>query len=230
MCTRAWRLPPYMPGTYPMHVKRRHHADRQRVAMHAHRADRWHSSGQKHCGADVIDYDHLAHILQEPCSPAIDPLVKAFGPGILNGRGGVDRRILSRHVFGEGAPDNATETLNGIMHPLVYELARNRERSLVGDGRKHVIVHDIPLLGEVMDTIPFVFDAIACVMAPEDLRVRRLVETRGMTEEQAHIRVYVQGDEASRLRYADVVIDATQPIEQTFEYVDSLVGQWFAEE
>ena len=67
-------------------------------------------------------------------------------------------------------------------------------------------------------------------MAPEDLRVRRLVETRGMTEEQAHIRVYVQGDEASRLRYADVVIDATQPIEQTFEYVDSLVGQWFAEE
>ena len=80
-------------------------------------------------GADVIDYDHLAHILQEPCSPAIDPLVKAFGPGILNGRGGVDRRILSRHVFGEGAPDNATETLNGIMHPLVYELARNRERS-----------------------------------------------------------------------------------------------------
>ena len=181
-------------------------------------------------GADVIDYDHLAHILQEPCSPAIDALVKAFGPGILNGRGGVDRRILSRHVFGEGAPDNATETLNGIMHPLVYELARNRERSLVGDGRKHVIVHDIPLLGEVMDTIPFVFDAIACVMAPEDLRVRRLVETRGMTEEQAHIRVYVQGDEASRLRYADVVIDATQPIEQTFEYVDSLVGQWFAEE
>lgn len=170
-------------------------------------------------GADVIDYDHLAHILQEPCSPAIDPLVKAFGPGILNGRGGVDRRILSRHVFGEGAPDNATETLNGIMHPLVYELARNRERSLVGDGRKHVIVHDIPLLGEVMDTIPFVFDAIACVMAPEDLRVRRLVETRGMTEEQAHIRVYVQGDEASRLRYADVVIDATQPIEQTFEYL-----------
>lgn len=63
---------------------------------------------------------------------------------------------------------------------------------MVGDGRKHVIVHDIPLLGEVMDTIPFVFDAIACVMAPEDLRVRRLVETRGMTEEQAHIRVYVQ--------------------------------------
>ena len=86
MCTRAWRLPPYMPGTYPMHVKRRHHADRQRVAMHAHRADRWHSSGKSTVatrmaedGADVIDYDHLAHILQEPCSPAIDPLVKAFG-------------------------------------------------------------------------------------------------------------------------------------------------------
>ncbi len=55
-------------------------------------------------GADVIDYDFLAHILQEPCSPAINPLVETFGPGILNDQGGVDRRALAKRVFGDGAP------------------------------------------------------------------------------------------------------------------------------
>ena len=181
-------------------------------------------------GADVIDYDFLAHILQEPCSPAINPLVGAFGPGILNERGGIDRRALDEHVFGEGVPQNAVATLNSIMHPQIYELARNRERQIVGDGRKHVIVHDIPLLGEVMESIPFAFDAVACVVAPEDVRVRRLVDTRGMSEEQARVRVREQGDDASRLRYADVVIDATQPLEQMFDYVDNLVEEWFDEE
>ncbi len=181
-------------------------------------------------GADVIDYDFLAHILQEPCSPAINPLVGAFGPGILDERGGVDRRALAERVFGEGVPQSAVAMLNGIMHPQIYELARNRERRIVGDGRKHVIVHDIPLLGEVMESIPFAFDAVACVVVPEDVRVRRLVETRGMSVEEARVRVREQGDDASRLRYANVVIDATQPLEQMFDYVDTLVEEWFDEE
>ena len=122
-------------------------------------------------GADVIDYDFLAHILQEPCSPAINPLVEAFGPGILNDQGGVDRRALAKRVFGDGAPQSAVATLNGIMHPQVYELARNREHVLVGDGCSHVIVHDVPLLGEVMEMIPFAFDAVACVVAPRQVKL-----------------------------------------------------------
>lgn len=81
-----------------------------------------------------------------------------------------------------------------------------------------------------METIPFAFDAVACVVAPEEVRVHRLVETRGMSEAQARIRVREQGSDASRLRYATVVIDATQPLEQMFDYVDNLVEEWFDEE
>ncbi|RSX49637.1 dephospho-CoA kinase [Bifidobacterium castoris] len=181
-------------------------------------------------GADVIDYDFLAHILQEPCSPVIAPIAEAFGDDVLDARGGIDRKALADRVFGADAPKGALETLNGIMHPNVYELARNRERSILSRGACHVVVHDIPLLGEVMETIPFVFDVVVCVVAPEDERVRRLVATRGMTPEQARVRVEEQGSDAARLRYADVVIDAAQPIEQMFDYVDNLVETWFDEE
>ena len=51
-----------------------------------------------------------------------------------------------------------------------------------------------------------------------------------MSEAQARIRVREQGSDASRLRYATVVIDATQPLEQMFDYVDNLVEEWFDEE
>lgn len=180
-------------------------------------------------GADVIDYDFLAHILQEPCSPIIAPLAEAFGADVVGAEGGIDRKVLAERVFGAGADEHALETLNGIMHPNVYDLARNRERSILARGGRRVIVHDVPLLGEVMDTIPFTFDSVVCVVAPADERVRRLVATRGMTPEQARVRVRGQGDDASRLRYADVVIDASQPIEQMFECVDRLVAAWFAD-
>ncbi|PAU68753.1 dephospho-CoA kinase [Bifidobacterium italicum] len=181
-------------------------------------------------GADVIDYDFLAHVLQEPCSPVIAPIAEAFGDDVVDARGGIDRKALADRVFGAYASEGALETLNGIMHPNVYELARNRERSILARGGRHVLVHDIPLLGEVMDTIPFVFDTVVCIVAPEGERIRRLVATRGMTPDQARTRVEGQGSDASRLRYADVVIDATQPIEQMFDYVDNLVGTWFDEE
>lgn len=178
-------------------------------------------------GADVIDYDRLAHMLQEPHSPAIAPLVEAFGADVLTAFGGVDRRALASRVFGADAPAHALETLDGIMHPLVYECARERERAIVARGGGSVVVHDVPLLGDVIDAIPFTFDVIVCVVAPVAERIRRLVDTRGLSEAQARVRVERQGDDASRLAIADVVIDASQPIEQMFDYVDSLVDEWF---
>ena len=55
--------------------------------------------------------------------------------GDLTTNGLLVRSILNpmERVFGDGAPQSAVATLNGIMHPQVYELARNREHVLVGD-------------------------------------------------------------------------------------------------
>ncbi|WP_033517968.1 dephospho-CoA kinase [Bifidobacterium cuniculi] len=180
-------------------------------------------------GAQVIDYDKLTRMLQEPQSPAILRLAARFGDDILDAEGGVDRVALGRHVFGQDDRGRALADLNAIMHPLVYRMAEREERRILSDGRPHVVVHDVPLLAQVIDGLPFRFDHVVTVVAPVDVRVRRLVETRGMDRSTALVRVREQGDEESRLAIADHVIDSDRPMEQMFETVDMLVDSWIRE-
>ena len=64
---------------------------------------------------------------------------------------------------------------NGIEHPLIYELAVQLEHEAVEVDCQAVVVHDIPLLAEVIDSIPFEFDHIVTVEAPEQVRVSRMM-------------------------------------------------------
>ncbi|WEV59740.1 dephospho-CoA kinase [Bifidobacterium sp. ESL0728] len=89
-----------------------------------------------------------------------------------------------------------------------------------------VIVHDVPLLAEVIDTIPFTFDHILTVEAPEETRIQRMMDTRGMSREQAEGRIRHQSSREQREAIADVVIDSTQSIEQMFDRLDMLFAQW----
>jgi dephospho-CoA kinase len=92
-----------------------------------------------------------------------------------------------------------------------------------------IVVHDVPLLAEVIDAVPFSFAHIVSVEAPAETRIARMMGTRGMTREQALGRIRHQSSEAERRALADEVIDATQPIERMFEHVDTLVAQWRSE-
>lgn len=184
------------------------------------------ASRMAHDGAEVIDYDRLVHCLQEPGSPAIGALCDRFGSAILDDQGGVDRHALSSVVFGAGSSD-ALGTLNAIMHPLVFDLAAQRETQIMADGRAdHLIVHDIPLLTEVYDELPFRFDHIVTVEAPAALRVERMMRTRGMSRAQALARIASQTEDRWRERISDVIIDGSTSIEQMFEQVDSLMSSW----
>lgn len=179
-------------------------------------------------GAYIIDYDQLAHLLQEPQSPAILVLVNRFGEDILREDGGINRAVLGALVFNSSQRDRNIADLNAIMHPLVYELAMQREHAIVTEHEHAIIVHDIPLLAQVIhtDTLPLDFDHIVTVYASEATRVERLVNDRGLVHDDAIIRVQEQGSDESRLAISDIVINAEVPIEQMFETVDSLIHTW----
>ncbi|MNY74699.1 Dephospho-CoA kinase [compost metagenome] len=58
--------------------------------------------------------------------------------------------------------------------------------------------------------------------APQHLRLRRLVELRGMSEADAAARLASQVGDDARLRIADVVIDTAGALEDTERQVDEL--------
>jgi len=130
-------------------------------------------------GATIIDADQLVREVQSPGSPVLDAMVRAFGTGILNSDGSLDRAMVRRRVLSDEA---ARHQLEAIVHPAV----QHRRQQLVEEAERRgdrVVVSDIPLLFEVMD--PAAFDAVVLVDAPEALRVQRLMRDRGLDEAEA---------------------------------------------
>ena len=171
-------------------------------------------------GAKVIDYDRLSHEVIAPGGPGVVPVLERFGSDCGDGRGGVDRSALAARVFGGPTADRDRRDLDGIIHPLVYDLAAKAEQPwLEGSG---VVVHEVPLLTEVGSSIPFRFDRVLLVEAPSQVRIARMVNQRHMTPSQAVERIGSQASSSSRRAQADLLVDGSQPIEQMFESVDRI--------
>lgn len=165
-------------------------------------------------GAVLVDADALARDVVEPGTPGLARIVEAFGAGILDGAGRLDRAKLGSVVFGDAS---RLAVLNGIVHPLVREAAA---WVISGAPDGAIVVQDIPLLVETGQGSSF--HLVLVVDAPDELRVRRMVEHRGMTAEQAESRMAAQAPRGVRLAAADVVLDNSGSVDALLAQVDSL--------
>ncbi|WP_426308713.1 dephospho-CoA kinase [Cellulosimicrobium sp. E-16] len=168
-------------------------------------------------GAVVVDYDALSRDAVAPGTVGLDEVVEAFGLGVLDADGALDRAALGRVVFGD---DAARGRLNAIVHPEVRRLAAEHEAAVGAADPRAVVVHDIPLLVETGD--PARFHCVVVVHTPADVRVARLVEGRGLSEDEARARLAAQADDAARLAAADVTLDGSGSPDALREQVDEL--------
>jgi dephospho-CoA kinase len=165
-------------------------------------------------GAVLVDADAIARDVVEPGTPGLAAVVRAFGPEILDAGGRLDRPRLGAVVFRDPA---AREELNGIVHPLVREHAA---AVIAGAPEDAVVVQDIPLLVETGQESSF--HLVVVVDAPDGTRVQRMIERRGMTEDEARSRMAAQAPRDVRLAAADVVLDNSGTPEELRNAVDRL--------
>jgi len=168
-------------------------------------------------GAVHIDADLLAREGVEPGTAGLAAIETEFGPGVLTADGSLDRAALGAIVF---ADRTRLAVLNGITHPAVRRLTAERMAEAEERDPHAVVVYDVPLLVEGGGTERF--DLVVVVVAPEETRVRRLIEIRGMTPDEAARRIAAQAGDEERLAIADVVIDTGGSLDETAPQVDSL--------
>ena len=168
-------------------------------------------------GAVLVDADALARAVVEPGTPGLARVVQAFGQDMLDGTGRLDRARLGAVVFGN---PQQLAVLNGIVHPLVREAAA-RIIGTAADGA--VVVQDIPLLVETGQGSDF--HLVIVVDAPDDVRVNRMLEHRGMTADDARSRMAAQATRGDRMAAADVVLDNSGSIDGLLAQVDVLWAQ-----
>ncbi|MGA9373806.1 MAG: dephospho-CoA kinase, partial [Mycobacterium sp.] len=157
------------------------------------------SSTFSELGAIVVDGDIIAREVVEPGTDGLAALVGAFGDAILLPEGALNRPALAAVAFSD---DEKRAALNGIVHPLV---AHRRSELIAAASVDAVIVEDIPLLVE--SQMAPMFPLVVIVHAEAKLRVKRLIEYRGFTEEDALARIAAQATEEQRRAVADVWLD-----------------------
>jgi len=151
------------------------------------------------CGGVVVDGDVIAREVVEPGTEGLAALVDAFGDDILLPDGALNRPALAAKAF---SSDETRATLNGIVHPLV---GKRRAELIAAVPEDSVVVEDIPLLVE--SGMAPLFPLVVVVYADAELRVTRLVEQRGMAEDDARARIAAQADDDQRRAVADVWLD-----------------------
>ena len=152
-------------------------------------------------GATVVDADVLAREAVAVGTPAYDRVVARWGRDVLLPDGSLDREALRHVVFADKAQ---LDELNAIVHPSVNRL----RRKMVAEARKRgdpVLIYVVPLLFE--RRLADEFDQIILVDAPRELRLERLVELRGVSEEDAANMVAAQMLAELKRARADFVIE-----------------------
>lgn len=149
-------------------------------------------------GAWVVDADAIAREVVAPGSEGLAELVEQCGSQILTDNGDLDRAAVAAVVFSD---PSARERLNAIVHPLI---ARRTTELIAAIPQDAVLVHDVPLLVEL--GMQGAYDVVVVVDAPDDVRIRRLVQ-RGLDEDDARARIAAQASRDERLAVADVVIE-----------------------
>jgi dephospho-CoA kinase len=171
-------------------------------------------------GAYLIDFDGLAHEVQEPGKPAWKEVVNHFGEGILQPDKKIDRVKLGDIVFTD---KEKLSKLNNIVHPLVYQEWQSRLEKIRKKEKHAIVLSDIPLLFE--GKMQHLFDLTILVLIAPKEQIRRLMARNGVSKEDAEKRLKSQMPIGEKIVLADIVIDNEGSIPET----EKRVGQVWQE-
>lgn len=165
-------------------------------------------------GAIIIDADEIGRTVVQPGHGALEDLVAAFGPGILNPDGTLHRAALASLAF---ATPEATAQLNGIMHPRI---AAESARLVSEAPEEGVVVYDMPLLFETDQK--HLVDTVIVVDVPVEIQILRATKVRGLDKADVLRRIAAQMPREQRVAQADIVIDNDGDLGSTLQQVERL--------
>ena len=152
-------------------------------------------------GASVISADQVGHEAYTPNTEAWEQVVAAFGDGILQEDGEIDRRKLGALVFSDAGQ---LAKLNQIMHPRMARMVADKIEVLRSQGVGVVVVEAALLFEAGWDSL---VEEVWVTDSPDQIVIERLNKRNGLSEEEARKRISSQMDRTERLEKADFVID-----------------------
>ena len=172
-------------------------------------------------GAEIIDADLIVRELQQPGAEVYEKMIELFGSEVVAADKSLDRTAIAKKVFTD---ESLLKTLNQLVHPIVRRVMNEGVESFRDTDK--VVVLDIPLL---VENPRKGLDGVLVIDLDAEIAVKRLVEQRNMSADDARARIAKQATREQRLAIADHVIDnsgdrnaLTQKIEIAWSWIKSL--------
>jgi len=170
----------------------------------------------KSLGAAIINADQVGHQAYTPYTETWDEVVKAFGEGILQPNGEIDRKELGALVF---ADPGQLARLNQIMHPRMARMVSEQIEKLREEGASAVVVEAAVLFEAGWDSL---VDEVWTTESPVDAVVGRLMARNGLDRVEVVRRVKSQMSSKARSARSQVVVDNSTDVESLEKTVQSL--------
>lgn len=153
-------------------------------------------------GVEVVDADRIARDVVAPGQPALEEIRRAFGDGVVQADGSLNRRRLRETVFADA---EARERLEAIVHPRV----RKRLLRASEEATSEYIILMVPLLVE--SGMSKLVDRVLVVDVPPEIQVERLTARDAIDAALAQRMIEAQASREQRLEHADDVLVNTVP-------------------
>jgi len=171
-------------------------------------------------GAVLVDTDAIARSIALPGGIAMPALEAAFGPGVIDPAGGLDRAAMRQIVFADAG---AKARLESILHPLI---GAETQRQAAAAGEDAVVVFDVPLLVE-SGRWRAIVDRVLVVDATEETQLKRVVARSGWAPEAVKAVIAQQAPRRARRAAADAVIyNESLTLEELAQQVRGFWERW----
>lgn len=155
-------------------------------------------------GCESVDCDKIARTVLSDGSPILEETARVFGADIIAPDGTLRRQLLAQRAF--SSKENAAK-LDAITHPEIVRRALEKARAITRRGFPAII--DAPLLFE--SGLDRYCDLTVSVIAPEKIRLRRIMRRDGIDESAARARMRVQESEEFYASLAQYVVRNHEP-------------------
>ncbi len=171
----------------------------------------------KKLGAYIIDADEIAKRSVKKGGKTLAELTARFGTGILNTQGELDRKKLSDIVF--NSPSELAD-LNKIVHSEVFREIRNEINRLEAKQFNGILVLDVPI-----PTLEFreLAHQIWVIDAEPDMRLKRVLNRGGLSEEEALNRMRAQPAREDYFRMADIIVENSSSVSELEKRLRKLI-------
>ncbi|HNY29756.1 MAG TPA: dephospho-CoA kinase [Fibrobacteria bacterium] len=165
----------------------------------------------------LVDADQEVHRLYGAGQILVEPVVARFGTAVLRADGAIDRAALGREVF---ADPQKLKDLEAITHPAAREAIKKRTETLREAGGKAVL--EMALLYRWPEMVSWL-DLVVGVFAPDESRIRRLMDRNHLEEAEARRRAAMQ-DQELYLSPAQLVIDNSGDLPSLYRNLEEWLG------